>query len=72
MEKEFDYSIPEYLKTKVDKIVPKITSIAFRVHQYVQEQGYTELPISRWLYLYLGAAASIAEQFLLEQEFNKQ
>lgn len=70
VEKEFDYSIPEYLKTKVDKIVPKITSIAFRVHQYVQEQGYTELPISRWFYLYLGSSASIAEQFLLEQDLN--
>ena len=69
-EKAYKLSIPEFLKSKIDTIVRRITPMAFWIYKYLQENGYTALPISEWLYLYLSAASTIAEQFLLEQDLN--
>ena len=68
---EYNYSIPGHIKSKVDEIVREITSLSNRIYQYIREDVYTDLPLSKWLYLYLSAASTIAEQFLLEQDLKE-
>jgi len=67
----YEISVPELLQSKVTKVVPRIVGIGREVYEFMQNNGYFELSISKWLYFYLCAASSLAQQFLLEQDLNK-
>jgi hypothetical protein len=66
----YEISVPELLQSKVTKVVPRIVGIGHEVYEFMQNNGYFELSISKWLYFYLCAASSLAQQFLLEQDLN--
>ena len=39
-------------------------------HPHIEEKGYVEQPLNKWLYEYLYSAAHLATQYMLEQEWN--
>jgi hypothetical protein len=69
--KYYEISIPESLQLELNKFVPRIVGIGGDVYQFMQNNGYLELSLSKWLYFYLCAASSLAQQFLLEQDLEK-
>ena len=66
----YEISVPESLQLELNKFVPRIVGIGGDVYQFMQNNGYLELSLSKWLYFYLCAASSLAQQFLLEQDLN--
>ena len=44
--------------------------IASLTYNFVEEKGYVEQPLNKWLYEYLYSAAHLATQYMLEQEWN--
>lgn len=67
----YEISITERLQLKVIEVVPNIIGIGGETYQFLKDNGYLELPLSKWLYFYLCAASSLAQQFLLEQDLEK-
>ena len=67
----YEISVPEKLQLKVTEVVPCIVGIGGEIYEFLQNNGYKELPLSKWLYFYLCAASSMAQQFLLEQDLKE-
>lgn len=44
--------------------------IASLTYNFVEEKGYVEQPLNKWLYEYLYSAAHLATQYMLEQKWN--
>lgn len=66
----YELSIPEELHIKVNSVTPQIVLLAGIVYDYMAEKGYYDLPVSTQFYAYYGAAASLAKQFLVEQDIG--
>jgi hypothetical protein len=45
--------------------------IASLTYNFVEERGYVNQPLDKWLYEYLYSASHLARQFFLEQEWDK-
>lgn len=51
-------------------VEPSLGIIASLTYNYVEEKGYVDLPLDKWLYEYLYSASHLAIQYFLEQEWD--
>ena len=76
-----DYEIKFYLIEAVEfrnddsdnrivAVEPSLGIIASLTYNYVEEKGYVDLPLDKWLYEYLYSASHLAIQYFLEQEWD--
>ena len=66
----YEISVPDNLQLKINKVVPRIVLLARNTYQFMRENGYMEQPISKWLYIYLNFAASLAMHFVIEMDLS--
>lgn len=69
---KYSLCIPYDMSAKVNTIVPCIVMIAEEIYQFMKEKGYQNLPTTEWLHYYFCAAASLAKEFILEQDFDME
>lgn len=76
-----DYKIKLYLTEAVEfrnddsdnrivAVESHLRKIASLTYNFVEEKGYVEQPLNKWLYEYLYPASHLAKQYMLEQEWN--
>ena len=76
-----DYEIKFYLTEAVEfrnddsdnrivAVEPSLGMIASLTYNYIEEKGYVDQPLNKWLYEYLSSASHLAKQYLLEQKWN--
>lgn len=76
-----DYKIKFYLAEAVEfrnddsdnrivAVESHLGKIASLTYNFVEEKGYVNQPLDKWLYEYLYSASHLAKQYLLEQEWN--
>lgn len=58
--------------SRIVAIEPRLGMIASLTYNFVEEKGYVDLPLDKWLYEYLYSAAHLAKQYMLEQEWNDE
>ena len=63
---------PSCVQNRVIAVESPLVKIASLTYNFVEEKGYVDQPLDKWLYEYLSSASHLARQFFLEQEFNKQ
>jgi len=56
--------------SRIVVIEPRLGMIASLTYNFVEEKGYVDLPLDKWLYEYLYSASHLAIQYFLEQEWN--
>ena len=61
---------PSCVQNRIMAVEPRLIKIASLTYNYVEEKGYVEQPLDKWLYEYLYSAAHLAKQYFLEQEWN--
>ncbi len=55
---------------RIVAVEPSLGIIASLTYNYVEEKGYVDLPLDKWLYEYLYSASHLAIQYFLEQEWD--
>lgn len=60
----------EYSDSRIVAIEPRLGMIASLTYNFVEEKGYVDQPLNKWLYEYLYSASHLAKQYFLEQEWN--
>lgn len=55
---------------RIVAIEPRLGMIASLTYDFVEEKGYVDQPLNKWLYEYLYSASHLAKQYMLEQEWN--
>lgn len=76
-----DYKIKFYLTEAVEfrnddsdnrivAVESHLGKIASLTYNFVEEKGYVNQPLDKWLYEYLYSASHLAIQYMLEQEWN--
>ena len=66
-----DDSAPLCVQNRILDVEPRLMKIASLTYNYVEEKGYVDLPLDKWLYEYLYSASHLAIQYFLEQEWDK-
>ena len=65
-----DDSAPLCVQNRILDVEPRLMKIASLTYNFVEERGYVNQPLDKWLYEYLYSAAHLAKQYFLEQEWN--
>ena len=65
-----DDSAPSCVQNRIIAVEPRLIKIASLTYNYVEEKGFVDQPLDKWLYEYLYSASHLARQFFLEQEWN--
>lgn len=65
-----DDSAPSCVQNRIIAVEPRLIKIAFLTYNYVEEKGFVDQPLDKWLYEYLYSAAHLAKQYFLAQEWN--
>lgn len=65
-----DDSAPSCVQNRVIAVESPLVKIASLTYNYVEEKGFVDQPLDKWLYEYLYSAAHLAKQYFLEQEWN--
>ena len=63
-----DDSAPSCVQNRIIAVESPLVKIASLTYDFVEEKGYVEQPLDKWLYEYLYSAAHLAKQYFLEQE----
>jgi len=66
-----DDSAPLCVQNRILDVEPRLMKIASLTYNFVEERGYVDQPLDKWLYEYLYSASHLAKQFFLEQEWDK-
>ena len=66
-----DDSAPLCVQNRILDVEPRLMKIASLTYNFVEERGYVNQPLDKWLYEYLYSASHLARQFFLEQEWDK-
>ena len=61
---------PSCVQNRVIAVESRMGVIASLTYNFVEEKGYVDQPLNKWLYEYLYSAAHLAKQYILEQEWN--
>lgn len=61
---------PSCVQNRVIAVESPLVKIASLTYNHVEEKGYVEQPLDKWLYEYLYSASHLAKQYMLEQEWN--
>lgn len=61
---------PSCVQNRVIAVESRLIKIASLTYNFVEEKGYADLPLDKWLYEYLYSASHLAKQYVLEQEWN--
>lgn len=61
---------PSCVQNRVIAVESRLIQIASLTYIFVEEKGYVEQPLNKWLYEYLYPASHLAKQYMLEQEWN--
>lgn len=67
---EIDDSAPLCVQNRILDVEPRLMKIASLTYNFVEEKGYVDLSLNKWLYEYLSSASHLAKQYMLEQEWN--
>ena len=65
-----DDSAPLCVQDRIVNVEPRLIKIAYLTYNYVEEKGFVDQPLDKWLYEYLYSASHLAIQYFLEQEWN--
>jgi hypothetical protein len=65
-----DDSAPLCVQNRILDVEPRLMKIASLTYNFVEERGYVNQPLDKWLYEYLYSASHLAKQYMLEQEWN--
>ena len=65
-----DDSVPSCVLNRVIAVESPLVKIASLTYNFVEEKGYVNQPLNKWLYEYLYSVAHLAKQYMLEQEWN--
>ena len=68
---DYESITPTYLQEIVNHVVPKIVLIGNNLYEFMKYEGYMKLPFHKWMFFYMCAASSLAQQFLLEQDLKE-
>lgn len=69
----FEYhepDLPYYIQQKITNAVPKIISVASKVLQYIDENGFRTTDLDYWLLPFLLLPSGLAMQFVMEMDLN--
>ena len=61
---------PSCVQNRVIAVESPLVKIASLTYNYVEEKGFVDQPLNKWLYEYLYSASHLAIQYFLEQEWN--
>lgn len=61
---------PSCVQNRIIAVEPRLIKIASLTYNYVEEKGFVDQPLDKWLYEYLYSASHLAKQYMLEQEWN--
>ena len=61
---------PSCVQNRVIVVESPLVKIASLTYNYVEEKGYVDLLLDKWLYEYLYSASHLAIQYFLEQEWD--
>ena len=61
---------PSCVQNRVIAVESPLVKIASLTYNFVEEKGYVDQPLDKWLYEYLSSASHLAKQYMLEQEWN--
>lgn len=61
---------PSCVQNRVIAVESPLVKIASLTYNFVEEKGYVDLSLNKWLYEYLYSASHLARQYMLEQEWN--
>lgn len=61
---------PSCVQNRILDVEPRLMKIASLTYNFVEERGYVNQPLDKWLYEYLYSASHLAKQYMLEQEWN--
>ena len=61
---------PSCVQNRVIAVESPLVKIASLTYNFVEEKGYVDQPLDKWLYEYLYSAAHLAKQYMLEQAWN--
>jgi hypothetical protein len=67
---EIDDFTPPCVQNRIIAVKPRLGMIASLTYDFVEEKGYVDLSLNKWLYEYLYSASHLAKQYMLEQEWN--
>ena len=65
-----DDSAPSCVQNRIMAVESPQVKIASLTYNFVEERGYVNQPLDKWLYEYLYSASHLAKQYMLEQEWN--
>ena len=65
-----DDSAPSCVQNRIIAVEPRLIKIASLTYNYVEEKGFVDQPLDKWLYEYLYSASHLAIQYFFEQEWN--
>ena len=65
-----DDSAPLCVQNRIIAVEPRLIKIASLTYNFVEEKGYVNLPLDKWLYEYLYSASHLAKQYMFEQEWS--
>lgn len=65
-----DDSAPLCVQNRILDVEPRLMKIASLTYNFVEERGYVNQPLDKWLYEYLYSASHLAKQYMLEQEWD--
>jgi len=65
-----DDSAPSCVQNRIIAVEPRLMKIASLTYNFVEERGYVDQSLNRWLFEYLYSASHLAKQYMLEQEWN--
>lgn len=61
---------PSCVQNRIIAVEPRLIKIASLTYNFVEEKGFVDQPLDKWLYEYLYSASHLAKQYMLEQEWN--
>ena len=65
-----DDSAPLCVQDRIIAVESSLMKIASLTYNFVEEKGYVEQPLDKWLYEYLYSASHLAKQYMFEQEWS--
>ena len=65
-----DDSAPLCVQNRILDVEPRLIKIASLTYNYVEEKGFVDQPLDKWLYEYLYSASHLAKQYMFEQEWS--
>ena len=65
-----DDSAPSCVQNKIMAVESPLVKIASLTYNFVEEKGYVDQPLNKWLYEYLYSASHLAKQYMFEQEWD--